>query len=382
MKLPEILTPTGRKVLDHARAEIARLGRKAAQNKKGLTAKDKKDLQNHQALLQKNQRFKTAAALAGILGLGSIALAVNANSDTPAPQASRAETTATPTTIPPEHADNAVEHEAAIDALIGRIETAMPRFRQRIETHLRRMSGFPAPYIRSEVFWAPFEIVEINKGNPNRNYERFQRVARNTGNTHIGNPNFFLYDHFLAEGSISGQSVAGMAAAYIPAEKALKMAPDFNPDSLVELLILYHELRHTVDDSNVRARIRTAEEFRAYMAFVTGNTNERARMTIESEAGAYSYEIEVLNILLDDQLRQRNGNMGIEEVCRMLHLTSESDKNFIGLMLDMARAYYPHGSSDGRYNNAFPAFIAAQYRARGYDIYSRRPGGAIVPFNR
>ncbi len=381
--LPSFLTSDGRAKIRTARKEEARLERKESlKGHKGLKQQEILARGEYRALLARHNRdVRIAWIFAGLGAIGGAGVFLHENKDNRS--TANINTVQPPvTTESPSNSVPRAEAERIIDQLIPKIETGMARLHQRLLEKVDQMGGrLPAPYLVPEAFWGPFEVIELSKRNPARNYERFQRQAR-TGR--IEDINWIFYNRLpRANEAAPGYdpNIHRMAAAFSPPFRAVNISEDFNPDSLMDVLVAYHEVRHAMNDAVIRSGMNSRESYDRYMAFAQySSNNDRARVIIEDETGAYAYEIEALNVLLDDQLRQRAGNINVETAARSLGVTLEHDKSLLGMLIDLAKIYYPHGMTGRVFNNAFPRAICANYERMGYDCYSGNPAESVVRF--
>ncbi len=377
MHFPDFLTSEGRAKVRLASGEAQRLDRK--ENVAGLSKEDKQKRAEHLATILRH-RGDTRKAI-GLAGIGALAIGAaihfrNAD-DTYAPtNSARQEVPASDRLQQRVLSREEAEHQ--VDQLIPRVEQGMAQLRSRVQNKLSQWGGhLPAPYLSADAFWAPFEVVEINKRNPTRNYEHFQRLR----NGRIGDLNWFFYNtlrHSEHDNPEYGNIENYMAAAFSPPFREIRISPEFDPNKLMDLLVAYHELRHAVNDSNVRTGLNSREQYEAYMNFRRGRQGERQRFLIEDEAGAFAYEIEVLNVLLDDMLRQRSGNIDVTLAAEQLAVSDQHGKSILRMLIEFAQVYYPHGMTGGMFNTAFPRLVIQNYEAIGYDAYSTRPDGSIV----
>ncbi len=376
MRLPEILTKTGRQELAHAREEVARITRKADVNKHTLKAKEKTDLVEHQALLQRNHRFKLAAAVCGALTVAGagVALKVHQDNDQQPPVAPQ-------TNEPLSRSQEIHNNIVRVDQLIERVEPGFDRFKQRLQTDIQALGGQLPPYINSTLFWGPFMMVEVNRStNPTRNYPR--AIAETTdGNLRLPNRGSFLYNtgrissENLAPGEVRNVSVA----VYSVSQHTMQLAEDFNPNSLMEMLVAYHEGQHCFSDMMRRRSLR-GEALARYERFTTIGPNEHGHTMVEEEANAFGHELEALDVLLRGRLRRANGRLSIADIAQALDAHSSRDTMLIATLLQLAPLYYPHGMTNGTFSPAFLNHIAQVYSSMGHEIYTTDEHGNTVHF--
>lgn len=243
------------------------------------------------------------------------------------------------------------------DQFIERAEQGMLAFEGTIKERSCRL-GLPRdPWVTGHLE-APFEVLRINQGNPQRNYHRF-REAQTRGLVNIANPHFFFYD----EGALP----SGTCAGFGPASRTMIVARDIDPANLRDMLVFYHELKHAALDGNIRTAIQSQQQYERYMAFHTGRRGEKPRSDITQELLAYGSELEVMDLLFDGALRA--GRFPSAPAALRALNARDNQRGDVELLLDLARLYFPHGMHK---NMPFPQGLTnkvqREYQARGYDV--------------
>lgn len=173
-----------------------------------------------------------------------------------------------------------------------------------------------------------------------------------------------------------GGAELAASASYTDRSRVFTVPASFNPSSPLEMIVAYHEMRHCVYDSFRRTHLQ-GEELRVYLDNVSAN---RSVSYLADEADAYAYEIEALNILLDDRLRQANGNLTITSVMQNLNAHTRQDYIFVDTLLTLARLYYPQAMQGGRFPMRYLRFLEEQYNAMGLVNNNAEDLTTIRPF--
>lgn len=268
------------------------------------------------------------------------------------------------------------EHrEKRLDILITAVEKAFLDF----ESHLRVLAQQvgTSSYLKTEELFAPFDAVRINQNNNQRNMIRRRRkiaeheVSETIVLTH---PNYFFYD--LKEGHHPGEGKSGGAASFSPVERIMYLPPEHDPQSLLRLLIQYHEIRHANQDASRRvAMMNNPSALQAYIEFHSGRGNQKPKLILTEEASAYAYELEVLNLLLKGKL-QSGQIPPVKDVIQTLGCTSREQEG-IESLLELARNYYPEGMTGAIFTTRFLNVLKDWHIAAGYDVYLQTPTGGV-----
>jgi len=289
-------------------------------------------------------RAKVAAVVSAVGILAGIAThnfdgdTLDSSADTPA-----LTVPSSPSETAPETQAQASEEstEAQTDALIAKIEKGFQDFGAmmypRIETDVQDYS------LRTELL-APFEVFELNKDNPGKNAPRHNREMTRNGATTatIANPYYFGY-------KAAPDLPSNVAAGFQPTFRVMELSPDLDPDNLLDMLIVYHELRHSSQDAMTRQSIVSRNGYENYLNFYTAGPGEKQRVKLIEESSAYACELEVLNILLNGRLKafaMSNESPNVDTVLTILN-ARENQRETVEALLNLAKYYYPEGTSNG-----------------------------------
>ena len=241
------------------------------------------------------------------------------------------------------------------------------------ENGFQKFSEIALPLIdqaSSEQLWkmlkVPFQVMQINKWNQDRNLEIFKEKMKSMENGSIyklKNPNFYYYS--VMENSIHSSWFEAIT-------RILYLSEKLDPDNLLDLLVLYHEIYHASQDAATRSRINSKEQFQKYVDFHTVKKDEKPRIIINFELTAYAVEIELLNLLLDGKLKKSiiyKRQIDIEQIAKKLNAQDDQHK-MIQSIVSFAKRYYPLGIQRWGFSREYWDFIIKHYRANWYEIYA------------
>lgn len=197
----------------------------------------------------------------------------------------------------------------------------------------------------------PFAIFKQNEGNPaGKNYYRFmaQMKAEGQRSQDIKSP---YYYYALADEHIDPTSHLG--AAFEPYRRTMLIYEETNPNNMVDMAILAHEILHVGQDDEDRATIRSPEDIQAYMAkYHRKPTHGSGVFDISTEVPAAQQDIELTNLLLGGKLKQ------IAVSGKVINST-----NFINKLTPLA------GETTVYLDEAIP-LLSKAYEAKGVDLMS------------
>lgn len=244
---------------------------------------------------------------------------------------------------------------------IEKIEVGMSNLERLTAEGRQQLGDFAVQQLNS-----PFEVVKMNAQNRFKNDAEFLEAMEKQGNRNmyrVENPYHFRYH--------VDKKMQGMSAGFLPLHRVMSVSDDIDPNNLLDMLVVYHELSHALSDANTRQQLRSKEEFDAYMSFYTSGPNQQKRMILNEEATAYAREIEMLNILLKGKLKESvttGKALSIDDIQKVLNCKS-MQHGTIEMLITLANAYYPEGMSTGNFTKKFMDMIAAMYRSQGYEVY-------------
>lgn len=213
----------------------------------------------------------------------------------------------------------------------------------------------------------PILIYQSNKKNLLRNKPRLLlEDLRKRGAAALKSPAFESikdFNYFFIQVTDDPRN---LAASYSPSEKTIHLNSKLANLNLLDLLIVYHELVHVVQDTNVRKTLTTAEQVEKYFAFL----GDRVRIIGLFEHEAYLDEVQLLNLLTKGQLRTDvlSGRLDINRYFTFLG-AREEQRGTVAFLLDIARKVFVPSSPYAQRTDALVNFINDQYSARGAEIY-------------
>ena len=134
--------------------------------------------------------------------------------------------------------------------------------------------------------------------------------------------------------------------------------------------MLYHELVHSVQDSEDRKKLPTAEHLRRYLDFYTLGPGQTPRILGFHEQEAYLKEILILDLLTNGQFKKDilEGKKDPDYYTKQFGLRIDQH-NVVQNIVEIAFQVF---SSDSTVTNIAPSFadyINKLYRSQGYQIY-------------
>lgn len=262
-----------------------------------------------------------------------------------------------------------LEVEKRCDEVIKKIEQGFLAFEKLLRPLIEKMTD---PFLREQMMM-PFEILKINMTNPDENFFRLRnRLAKNGKETSVyrmQNPNWFYY---AATANIEPK---GVVAGFNPLERSMGISVDFDPQNIMDLLVLLHELVHVSQDTRNRETMGREQYYELYE-----NPDDK-KILISNESTAFAFEIEALNLLLKNLIKE-NSEKGyktnIEEVADKLNLGDK--KELAKMILDLAAMYYPRGIENGQFPEIFVEKVAKIYAKFGYRLFVMAKTGNLVEY--
>ncbi len=275
--------------------------------------------------------------------------------------------------------DNKLTAEKAkIDATIRKLDNGMDRLEEMVsEKLIGPLSSQQALLLR------PFQLYRANKNNVRRNKKVLEieveatRVARGSNEAsspyQIEDSSYFFID--IYDKSIKAE------AAYAPADKTLYANESFSPSRLFDLLVLYHEMFHALQDTDIRRTFQSQVEIDRYLDFFDKDPDDKHKIVGLAEQQAYLAEIMVLNLLTDGEL-ERDVTPGVTDEL----VTSYANQLGVGefgepgvkFLLDAANAIYTTGTTMLDIKPGYANFIDNEYRELGWDIYGLTDTGELI----
>lgn len=179
-----------------------------------------------------------------------------------------------------------------------------------------------------------FKIIEANKKNEYKNYFDYKGVTHDDFHCH----HFIVYDFlpFTAPTIVS--------SAFNPLERIIRVRHDFNTSDIYSLVVLSHELSHSLQDSQMRDEL----SIERYLCLLKSGSQ---RSDIGSEMMAYGVGLEIGNMLMDGFLEKAavdNKTIDYPKITKKYKIKTSDLMDLVAL----AREYFP------REKNGFnPGFV-------------------------
>lgn len=269
---------------------------------------------------------------------------------------------------PEEDLLNDSELVSKTDELIAKIEKGFKRFEKEV---LPKIKAIPSDWLKDELL-GPFNIFNANLSNPNKNTLRHSAELKAERQTTFmpQNPEYFGY--------IAKKAYENTPAAFSVIDRTMLISPDIDPENIFDMLILYHELVHVIQDTIARTQLPRE----TYEDFNIPKPGEKSRIIIDYEVHAYARQIELANVLLNDQLRQiAASGESIEPHINGLFRAMGIDISKYGAaqkLIEFSQIYFPEGMVDGQPSQKFfDAMIAHHRNIHGTELYRLNPSGVL-----
>lgn len=275
--------------------------------------------------------------------------------------------------VAPLQTDTPEETEQQLQDTIERIEQGFSQWEGEVRRRVETMGGLPEGMPPGH-FYAPFETVKINAMSSIRNRLTVERMHKGKERIELENPNHFSYD-FLERTDHPLVVSTKPVAVFSPAERIQYLSGDIDPLHPVDFLVIYHETMHAVQDANVRAALKSPEEFEVYMQQMRIVPGRRPVLNVVNELDSYACELELCNVLCDGALRR--GRATVASLSQKFRPQRPDQMKVIEVIVDLASTYYPQGIQKGAYPNSFVNAVIETYSRAGYEIQipeeSQRP---------
>jgi hypothetical protein len=156
-------------------------------------------------------------------------------------------------------------------------------------------------------------------------------------------------------------------------KRIMYLNPLYNPNSVMDNLIAYHEMVHAYQDSLFRDNViqmgeRGKKALKKYLVLL----NKMIRNP-DIEPVAYAIEIEVLNLLFKNKLRRmvKSGyNLPVGDFARVLKAKSRISRNSLTYLLKYSIYYFAHDCKIFSYSLAYRKAIIEDHMKIGYKFYA------------
>lgn len=268
--------------------------------------------------------------------------------------------------------------------IIEAIEGSFPQLKRQVETNLREMDERGIRHAESELLLAPFEWVENNRHNGNRNIEQLRHDGVDTISL---DPTQFLYGLYPAETARQNSAIA----SYNPNNDTIELPSSFNAQELLDLVVFYHELWHK-RRRVTRESIQGREAYQREQTEVTSilpplPSGFRRYLDLDEEAQAHYMEAEFLNVLMKGRLQQMRGKIPLNEVAQFLSAEHPLRQDTLRATLIAARGLYdsaeplPYNNPQGTYPNTYLQALIGLYLDHGILPYHIDANGNVQIIN-
>ncbi len=246
------------------------------------------------------------------------------------------------------------------DEMIKKIETGFARWKSIVLLGIENQIQDPS---MKEQLTNPFLLMEINSGNSQKNYLRGE-----DGRMTLPNPNYFFFRF---------RDIDSYEAEFSPVERTISVPPGFDPENILDFLVLYHELSHVAQDNGERKTIQSEAQYSEYLRFYEVKPPDEPNVILNYELSAYGLEIELLNLLLDGELKRkiaRDEALDAFDIAQRLKVRKDQEP-LLDLILSLAISYYPEGQTKKGYTHRFFKAVFENPAYTGKNLFIRHPDG-------
>jgi hypothetical protein len=200
----------------------------------------------------------------------------------------------------------------------------------------------------------PFHVFRANKSNPLRNFEKAKIEGNKNGippeAVMLSLPDQRHFGHILNDKSLEKMhAIAGFA----PMQRSLVISENFDLTNTLNRLTMYHEMIHVMHQAVQRTR-----NMRAFIAFNAAPPHPK--VIINEEFDAYGLELEIMDLLLNGQMRneaQKGQKLDPEKILESLEL--RPDQIIPATFLSTLAALYFRGgdASKGQFPNEYKELV-------------------------
>jgi len=259
------------------------------------------------------------------------------------------------------------DKELRLNSVLERVDQAFVSLEETLHGKLQSISEEDRAALM-----APIETYKVNKKNIQRNKysilisdleARGEGSLRSPTELHITDLNYFFIQLI--------EDKTNVAAAFAPISRTVHLNGRFDPNNLLDALVVYHEIEHARQDAQVRMGLDTPQRKLEYNSFYTTGPGQRGRIIGAFEQEAYLKEVMVLDLLTDGRLREDayKGKLDIDFYQQRLNV-QQDQREILRFVLDGARIVYTSDTSLKSYAPSFVNFMNQQYKNRDFEIYA------------
>ncbi len=248
---------------------------------------------------------------------------------------------------------------------IEQIESSFLHLGERLEPEITKIGD---PKIREELR-LPFDVVKVNLTNEYRDFRKLEELAQKMPDRMVKQANINYFSFRFNPHSV------GVAASFVPIERCVCIDSTFDTNNIFDLVVLYHELRHVVQDTLHRVSIKTDRDFEQYQNFLTAKAGEKTRILLVDETTAYAYELELLNLISKGQLKTQASDPGFNGTWFRSQFAIRDDQLGVAdVLAELSVLYFPEGLRQSALPKQFVRRVAERYWQMGYDLFILHQG--------
>lgn len=271
------------------------------------------------------------------------------------------------------------EQEAKVERILERVRQGLQRLETRTAAHREQ---YPPEF--QEMLQAPFAIRQANEQNPAQNrYTVLRNDLEQRGEAALTTSQiapttdlrFFSYG--LTE---SDRTPQGFIATFEGFSRTLRVSEHLEEESVVDDLVIYHELVHAIQDSYIRSTAQSAEDAAAYQLYNDPSSlmkpGEAPPLWVNGwhETEAYLAELLMMNAVSEGRLLEevRSGDVDASTYYALFGATSETDRSVIQSLVGFSRVLFAGGQVTNENVESLQRAVEEAYKSQGGTIVNWR----------
>ncbi len=271
----------------------------------------------------------------------------------------------------PKTAQQRKRDEFLLNQLIGVIEKKSSALRMRLREDKLHFTD----ELRKTLD-GPFEIIDRNKGNQYKNKLIGVREMRAAGLKEYMSSDIYHFSYqWNGYGKYEGVLLMkDITAGFMPISRTVYFGEESNFSNDLDMLVMYHEIWHSIQDAAIRKGISSREELVMYQTSLECVTGMKPNARLMWEVEAFAFELEMLNLVLDGQLATavKAQKLTFAFLAQALKIRKEQE-NFALMLEDLAKVYFTHPHGSLNFSRPFIRRIAEIYSTR-YRLIMTRNG--------
>lgn len=249
------------------------------------------------------------------------------------------------------------EMEQKTNILIEKASRALKTFENKIIPLIdKNINTEFAEYLK-----LPLEEARYNKqNNPfNQNCYTFHKYLNSANSNKFKATSIFFNYQIIKNQDLNinvDNSKAVNKSGFNNFNRLLLLNENFDENNILDILSLYHELIHATEDDFMRRKLVPGQKAQYLDFFKDPLYGENPKLVLPSEALAHGCVIEILNLLLDNLLKESkiksDNQIDIQKILNKLSLENTNEnKDQLMTYLYLAYSLYPNGLIPNKFFN-------------------------------